>query len=71
MEKKGYRDTLDILCSRFPGKMALSVNEVASVLGASTSTVYDAVKRRYNPLPSKRLSGKIVVPIPALASWLC
>ena len=31
----------------------------------------EAVKRKYNPLPSKKLAGKIVIPMPALASWLC
>jgi hypothetical protein len=71
MEKKGYRDTLDILRDMFPGKLAISVKEAATVLGANTCTVYDAIKRKYNPLPSKKASGKILIPLPAFASWLC
>ena len=71
MEKNGYRDTLLMLLDMFPGKAALTVKEVATILNANVGTVYQAVKRKYNPLPSKKLSGKIVIPIPALASWLC
>lgn len=71
MEKAGYRDTLLMLREMFPGKAALSVKEAATVLNANICTVYEAVKRKYNPLPSKKLSGKIVIPIPAFASWLC
>ena len=71
MEKKGYRDTLELHRDQFPGKMTLSVKEAAGVMGVNICTVYEAVKRKYNPLPSKKLAGKIVIPMPALASWLC
>ena len=71
MEKAGYRDTLEMLSGLYPGKMALTVKEVAEVIGANVGTVYEAVKRKYNALPSKKVGGKIVVPIPALAKWLC
>lgn len=71
MEKKGYRDALDMLREMFPGRVAITVKDAATVLGANTCTVYEAIKRKYNPLPSKKAAGKIVIPIPALASWLC
>jgi hypothetical protein len=71
MEKQGYLETLNVLREMFPGKLTLTVKEAADVMGANTCTVYEAVKRKYNPLPSKKLSGKIVIPIPAFASWLC
>lgn len=71
MEKEGYRDTLDMLQKLHPGKTAISVKEAAASMGAHTCTVYEAIKRRYNPLPSKRLSNRIVIPLPAFARWLC
>ena len=70
MEKPGYREALLMLRDLFPGKAVISVKEAATVLNANVCTVYEAVKRKYNPLPSKKLSGKTVIPIPALASWL-
>ena len=71
MEKVGYRDTLDMLRAMYPGKAAITIKEAATAMGANVGTVYAAVKRRYNPLPSQKLSKKIVIPLPALARWLC
>ena len=71
MEKKGYRDALEMLKEMFPGVVSITVKEAAQVLGTSTCTVYEAVKRKYNAIPSKKVAGKIVIPIPAFASWLC
>lgn len=71
MEKTGYRDALEMLRDMFPGKATLTVKEAATAMGANICTVYEAVKRKYNPLPSRKLGGKIVIPIPAFASWLC
>lgn len=71
MEKQGYRDTLVMLQDMFPGKAAITVKDAAAVLGSNIGTVYEAIKRRRSPLPSKKLAGKIVIPIPAFASWLC
>ena len=71
MEKAGYRDTLDMLREMYPGKTAISVKEAAAAMGANACTVYEAIKRKYNQLPSKKLAGKIVIPIPAFARWLC
>jgi excisionase family DNA binding protein len=71
MEKEGYRDALAFLIDRFPDKGFLTVNEAAEFLGAHLTTVYDAIRRKKNPLPAKKLCGKIVIPIPALARWMC
>ena len=71
MEKEGYRDALAFLIDRFPDKGFLTVNEAAEFLGAHLTTVYDAIRRKKNPLPSKKVCGKIVIPIPALARWMC
>ena len=72
MEKKGYRETLEWLENKYPGKATISVKEAAQAMDANLNTVYGAVKRRYNPLPSQKLARrKIVIPIPAFAKWLC
>ena len=71
MEKKGYRENLQILTDMFPGKIAISVKEAASAIGANQDTVYDAIKRKFNPLPAQHLSKKkIVIPLASFARWL-
>ena len=72
MEKKGYTETLEWLQKLYPDRATISVKEAAKAMDASDRTVYDAVKRRYNPLPSQKLTRKkIVIPLPAFAKWLC
>lgn len=71
MEKEGYRETLAFLSGLYPGKVCLTVKETADAMGSNICTVYEALKRVRNPLPSKKLNGKIVIPIPALARWMC
>lgn len=72
MEKEGYRATLAMLSDLYPGRAALSVDEVAKAIGANRKTVYNAIQRRYNPIPSHKLSTKrIVIPLSGLARWLC
>lgn len=71
MEKEGYREALNMIMDMYPGRMALSVKEVAAVTGSNIGTVYEATKRAKKPLPSKKLGGKIVIPITQLARWMC
>lgn len=71
MEKEGYRDALAFLLERYPDKAVLTVQEAADLLGIHLTTAYDALKRKRNPLPSKKICGKLVIPIPALARWMC
>jgi excisionase family DNA binding protein len=54
--------------SAFEGRLTISVEEVAEVLGISRSSAYEAV--RTGQLPSRRLGRRIVVPIPLLLDWL-
>ena len=71
MEKQNYRITLEQVRELFPGRLTLSPEEVAKILGCDRKTVYSAINRRKNPLPSTRLSTKrILVPIASFASWL-
>lgn len=72
MEKKDYRANLEMLGTLFPGKATITPKEAAAVMGANVNTVYDAMKKKYYPLPSNRLSAKkIVIPIAGFARWLC
>lgn len=71
MEKRGYREALELLMERFPDRVSISVKEAASVLGRSESTVRDAMKKSRDPLPYKKLGGSVIIPIPQLARWMC
>ena len=71
MEKEGYRESLNMLMEMYPGRVALSVKEVAQITDSNVSTIYDATKRVKKPLPCKRLGGKVVIPITQLARWMC
>lgn len=71
MEKEGYRESLNMLMEMYPGRVALSVKEVAQITDSNVSTIYDATKRVKKPLPSKKLGGKVVIPITSLARWMC
>jgi predicted regulator of amino acid metabolism with ACT domain len=72
MEKEGYRATLAMLTERYPDRVAISVDEAAAAIGVNRKTVYAAIKRRYNPMPSQKVTpSRVVIPIPALAKWLC
>ncbi len=70
MEKTGFRENLEFLLTMFPQRAAIDVKEAAAVLGVSSKTVYEQVNRATNPIPSKRIGGKIVIPIVKLASWM-
>lgn len=71
MEKIGYREALGMLREMFPGRATLNVKEVATALGISEWSVYESMKRLKNSLPSVKVGGKILVPITALARWMC
>ena len=70
MEKEGFRENLDFLVKLYPDRAALDVKEVASVLGISAKTVYEQISLVRDPLPSKKIGGKIVIPIVKLAAWM-
>ena len=50
------------------GRLTVSIEEVAAILGTSRSMVYGAV--RCGQLPSRRLGRRIVIPVPLLLDWL-
>lgn len=70
MEKAGYREQLELLLKYFPGRAAISTQEAATILGTRPETVYKAMKRVKDPLPSRKVLGKVVIPITSLARWM-
>ena len=71
MEKKGYREQLEMLKEQFPDRQTITPQEVAEVLGVNVKTVYSAMKRVRDPLPSIKITkNRSVVPIARLASWM-
>ena len=46
----------------------ITVEEAAAVLGIGRSAAYEAVRR--GDLPNRRLGRRIVIPVPALLTWL-
>ena len=71
MEKQGYRDTLEYIESRFPDKNGLTVHDAAEFFGISESAVYDAIRRKKNPMPAVKVGGQWFLPFPLLARWMC
>ncbi len=56
--------TLDAL----DGRVTLTVEEVAGLLGLGRSAAYEAARR--GEIPTRRLGRRVLVPVPALLSWL-
>jgi len=50
------------------GRVTMTVPEVAQLLGISRSSAYEAVKA--GELPSRRLGGRLFIPVVALRRWL-
>lgn len=71
MEVRGYRQNLEMIVQRFPNRLTVSPKEVADAFGINQKTVYQACKKRRDPLPCVRFSQrKILIPVSELAIWL-
>lgn len=69
IEKEGFREQLDRLNARFPGRETIYIKEACEVVGLCRDTLlldktFPAKK------PGNRKNGKIVIPLVALARWL-
>ncbi len=56
--------TLDAL----DGRVILTIEEAAGVLGLGRSACYEAARR--GEIPTRRLGRRVLVPVPALLRWL-
>jgi excisionase family DNA binding protein len=50
------------------GRLTVTVEEAAAVLGLGRSAAYEAARR--GEIPTRRLGRRIVVPVPLLLQWL-
>lgn len=51
-----------------PDRAAISVVEVAELLGIGRSAAYEACRR--GDIPTRRLGRRLLIPVPALLEWL-
>ncbi len=56
------------ILSQLEGRAALSVVEVAELLGIGRSAAYEACRR--GDIPTRRLGRRLLIPVPALLEWL-
>lgn len=72
MEVKGYRESLEMIREYFPDRISINPDECAKLMGVDRKTVYAAIRKAKNPLPSKRLGSRgYQIPVTRLAEWLC
>ena len=64
-ETEGYRETVARLYELFPGRMALTRQETAQVLGCSARTV-----QRNTRIPRMKTGRTVRYPIDVLARWM-
>lgn len=66
-EPDGYRQQLEHLAERYPGKEVLTIQEVTKMLGCHRQTLLAD-----KTFPAKRIGekGKYLIPIVGLARWL-
>ncbi len=50
------------------GTATITIEQTAKLLGLGRTAAYDAARR--GELPTRRLGRRLVVPVPALLSWL-
>jgi excisionase family DNA binding protein len=50
------------------GRLTVTVEEAATILGLGRSAAYEATRR--GEIPGRRLGRRIVIPIPLLLDWL-
>lgn len=60
--------TAPLRLDELEGRITLTVEEVATILGLGRTAAYEAARR--GELPSRRLGRRVIVPVPALLAWL-
>lgn len=68
-EKEGYRDQLERLSERFPGRETIYITEACEVVGLCRDTLL-LDKTFPAKRPGGKKNGRIVVPLVALARWM-
>jgi excisionase family DNA binding protein len=50
------------------GRVTITIEQAAQVLGLGRTAAYEAARR--GELPTRRLGRRLLVPVPALLTWL-
>ncbi len=50
------------------GRATITIEQTAQLLGLGRTAAYDAARR--GQLPTRRLGRRLLVPVPALLTWL-
>lgn len=67
-EKENFREQLQRLMDRYPGREVIDIKEAADMLGVHPRTL-----RTDDSFPQRKIGGKtgpVVVPLVGLARWL-
>ena len=67
MEKKGYRDNLELISAAFPGRGALTIDQTASFCGVSRMTVTRWKDSGKLTVVQEGPHKKVLIPVQSLA----
>jgi hypothetical protein len=62
--------TMDIIRSKYPDRITLSVEELAPLIHMSTHYIRKAVRADQFPIPWKRIGNRIMFPVSTVVSTL-
>jgi hypothetical protein len=65
-EKVGFREQIDRLDAKFPGKEAIDLKEATEYLDTDKACLLSD-----NTFPAKKVGGKYLIFKVRLASWMC
>lgn len=65
-EKERFREQLELLQSMYPGVVAVDIKTCEKITGCNRHTLMND-----KTFPAKKVCGKYIVPLVALARWLC
>ena len=65
-EKEGFREQLQSLMERFPGKEAVGLEACCEMLDTDRRILL-----KDKTFPAKKVGGKYMIPLDGLARWLC
>jgi excisionase family DNA binding protein len=59
---------MSLQLDELPGRATITIEQTAQLLGLGRTAAYDAARR--GELPTRRLGRRLLVPVPALLTWL-
>ena len=65
-EKEGFREQLEMLTNQFPGVAAIDFKTCEKLIGCERHTLMND-----KTFPAKKVGGKYIIPLVALARWMC